>query len=113
MPALRWDECKKIADYQTITPPYTRDYILVLVALLAFPTGDDIAEYREMVGNAYLATGLIKSQELVDMWRSVLQVTPNWSFDDEIQAWVHPWGARQPANQQTRRIQEILSLLDV
>lgn len=113
MPALRWAECKSIANYQHIRPPYTHDHILVFLALLAFPTEDDIEEYREMVGNAYLATGLIQTEEDVETWRNGLILSPNWTYDESIHAWVHNWGARTPSNQpRTTQIQEILSLLD-
>jgi hypothetical protein len=113
MPALRWEECKKITNYQTISPPFTHSHLLVLISLLAYPTEEDVEEYRIMVGNAYLTTGLITSEEKLQKWRNSLSPCPNWRYDEQVRAWVHQWGARNTRNEEiSRRAQEILSLLD-
>jgi hypothetical protein len=113
MPALRWEECKKIVNYQTIEPPFTRDHLLVLIALLAYPTEQDIEEYRTVVGNAYLATGLITSETKVQKWRDSLSPCANWRYDEEVRAWVHQWGARSARNdERSRQTQMIFSLLE-
>lgn len=113
MPALRWEECKRIVDYQTVKSPFTHDHLLVLIALLAYPTEEDIEEYRAMVGNAYLATGLISSETKVQEWRNALSPCPNWRYDEDVRAWVHQWGARHVRrNLESQQAQEILSLLE-
>jgi hypothetical protein len=112
MPALRLEECKRIVDYQTFAAPFTRDHLLLMITLLAYPTVSDIEEYRTVVGNAYRATGLVSSEEKLELWRNGLEGCPDWRYDEGVQAWVHPWGARTSTNgERAREVQEILSLL--
>jgi hypothetical protein len=112
MPALRWEECQRIIDYQTIAPPFTRDHLLLMIALLAYPTVSDVEEYRTVVGNAYRATGLISSDERLELWRTGLEGCVDWRYDEGTQAWTHQWGARTNHHDRAREAQKILSLLE-
>ena len=52
MPALRWEECKQIANYQRIELPFTYDHIILLLSLLTFPDESNLEDYCQVTSTA-------------------------------------------------------------
>lgn len=82
MPALRWEECKQIANYQKIESPFTYDHIILFLALLAFPTHSTIDDYREVTSTALRNTNILIDDEKLELWRNSLEIVPEWEYND-------------------------------
>lgn len=113
MPALRWEECKKIAKYQKIVSPFTYDHIILILSLLAYPEESILDDYLLVTSTALKNTKILVDEEKLNLFAESLESTFDWTYDDNIQAWIHPWGARSIHNPDTaRQVHQILSLLD-
>ncbi len=120
MPALRWEECQQIAAYQPIRAPFTRDHFICMLSLLAYPCEENIENFQETVGSAYLRLGLIKTEAHLELWKESMEPCPSWTYVPPNPtegrtngAWVHIGARRNYQNlKEAGEIQKILSLLD-
>ena len=114
MPALRWEECKQIAKYQKIEPPFTKDHLIILLALFAFPDETNLIDYKEVTSTALRNINILNDEKSLELWCDLLEPAEQWVYNDELHAWTHPWSTRNAWNgPKTQQIQEILSLLDI